>query len=580
MADTSTPTAPTEALAVNAEPTRPTKPSTTSAPTEAVAAEGGDVTKSDQPAAAGDKPAPIASAPTTSEELTATATTIENADDNGSEAPAVAAASNGTPASAKKSGPRRKSGAGVAEHSKKKALSRKKSTVTLRLDVEPGQYWFVAMRGFPPWPVIVCDEEMLPESLLSKRPVSAKRLDGTYREDFQEGAKNAKDRRYPIMFMGTNEFSWQVNTDLQPIDMDDLKKEVEDNNQGKKTKALWEAYQVAAEEHDLAWFKHMLAEHEKATLAESAAFEEQAEKAATTKKEKKEKGGRRKSAPVVDEDVEMEDGAEGEAAPKKAKATKKRKKDAESDAEGEKPAKTPKTKLKLTNKTPKDESAAKPKKTPKPKKAKAKAESEDEDDSAKAEEKPMTEAERKEKREKGVLYLRHRLQKGFLTRDQTPKEEEMATMSDYFKQLENYTDLEGEIIKNTKIHKVLKAIIKLNSIPKEEEFKFKSRSADLLTGWTSALSSDMETPVVAPAVPVPGTTNGVNGEKAESKPEEPVAPEPPAAATAPAETPAEAESTKKADVDGDVSMADAKDQVPAEEPTASTDAVAEPTAAA
>jgi hypothetical protein len=63
----------------------------------------------------------------------------------------------------------------------------------------------VAMRGYQPWPVIVCDEEMLPESLLSKRPVSAKRIDGTYREDFLEGGKNAKDRRYPVMFLGTNE---------------------------------------------------------------------------------------------------------------------------------------------------------------------------------------------------------------------------------------------------------------------------------------------------------------------------------------------------------------------------------------
>lgn len=68
----------------------------------------------------------------------------------------------------------------------------------------------VAMRGYQPWPVIVCDEEMLPESLLSKRPVSAKRIDGTYREDFLEGGKNAKDRRYPIMFLGTNELCVRI----------------------------------------------------------------------------------------------------------------------------------------------------------------------------------------------------------------------------------------------------------------------------------------------------------------------------------------------------------------------------------
>jgi hypothetical protein len=75
----------------------------------------------------------------------------------------------------------------------------------LHLDVQPGEYWFVQMKGFPPWPAVVCDEEMLPASLLSKRPVSALRVDGTYRPDFEEGAKNARDRRYPVMFLGTNE---------------------------------------------------------------------------------------------------------------------------------------------------------------------------------------------------------------------------------------------------------------------------------------------------------------------------------------------------------------------------------------
>jgi hypothetical protein len=122
--------------------------------------------------------------------------------------------------------------------------------------------------------------------------------------------------------------------------MDEVKKEVEDDNQGKKTKALWDAYKVAAENHDLPWFKTMLAEHEKATLAEQAAADEAAEQAASVKKEKKEKkekGSKRKSVANVEEDVEMEDvEADGEAPPKKAKATKKRKKDIESDAEGEK----------------------------------------------------------------------------------------------------------------------------------------------------------------------------------------------------------------------------------------------------
>ena len=99
---------------------------------------------------------------------------------------------------------KRKSNAGIPEHKNKK-LNRKKSTMDLHLNAQPGEYWYVTMKGYKPWPSIICDEEMLPESLLSKRPVSAMRPDGTYREDFMEGGKNARDRRYPVMFLGTNE---------------------------------------------------------------------------------------------------------------------------------------------------------------------------------------------------------------------------------------------------------------------------------------------------------------------------------------------------------------------------------------
>lgn len=114
-------------------------------------------------------------------------------------------ATNGTPTAKKAANGKRKSGATVPEHKKKTPAKGKKKAPELRLNVSAGDMFMVAMRGYQPWPVIVCDEEMLPESLLSKRPVSAKRIDGTYREDFLEGGKNAKDRRYPIMFLGTNE---------------------------------------------------------------------------------------------------------------------------------------------------------------------------------------------------------------------------------------------------------------------------------------------------------------------------------------------------------------------------------------
>lgn len=66
----------------------------------------------------------------------------------------------------------------------------------------------------------------------------------------------------------------------------------------------------------------------------------------------------------------------------------------------------------------------------------------------------------------------------------------MVGMAEFFTQLESYADLEPQIIRVTKIHKVLKAIVKLQSIPKEEEFNFKKRSSDLLSAWTKAMDSD------------------------------------------------------------------------------------------
>lgn len=63
-------------------------------------------------------------------------------------------------------------------------------------------------------------------------------------------------------------------------------------------------------------------------------------------------------------------------------------------------------------------------------------------------------------------------------------------MSDFLSELETYPDLEGSIIRTTKIHKVLRQMLKLPSIPLDEEFHFKTRSLDLLAKWNETLSND------------------------------------------------------------------------------------------
>lgn len=135
-----------------------------------------------------------ASAPTQEEDSAPPATNGDGAD----AVAADAATANG------KDKKRSKSGSGVPEHKAKKA-NKKKAAPTLHLDCKPGEFYWARLKGYPPWPSVICDEAMLPESLLATRPVSTARPDGSIRDDFKEGGKNAKERTFPIMFMHTNE---------------------------------------------------------------------------------------------------------------------------------------------------------------------------------------------------------------------------------------------------------------------------------------------------------------------------------------------------------------------------------------
>lgn len=115
-------------------------------------------------------------------------------------APATDAA-NGTPASK----PKRKSSVAVPEH-RSKTLKKKQSKAKItHLDAQPGDYYFARLRSYPPWPSIICDEEMLPTVLLTSRPVTAMQEDGTYKEPYVDGGKKVGDRTFPVMFLHTNE---------------------------------------------------------------------------------------------------------------------------------------------------------------------------------------------------------------------------------------------------------------------------------------------------------------------------------------------------------------------------------------
>ncbi|RVX74409.1 hypothetical protein B0A52_01535 [Exophiala mesophila] len=470
-----------------------------------------------------------AEAPAPSTAPTAPAADPEPKSDEPADAPAPE--TNGTPANKKAATTKRQS----MSENKGKKLNKKKSAAKLtNLDAQPGEYYIARLKSYPPWPSIICDEEMLPDVLLNSRPVTTKKADGTYNEAYADGGKKVTERTFPIMFLHTNEFAWIPNTDLAPLNPEDCK----DVSEKGKGKALLAAYEVAAENHDLEYFKTVLDEHAAAIQAdEDARLAREAEKAEKASKASEKK--KRKSEAKV-EDVEMAD-ADADAAPKKP--SKKRKKDAVSeDDDTEKPAKTPKTEEKKAK-----EKAAKAKPERRKSKAAAAAPASDEemvDAEPEPEEKPLDPAEARKARDKEVLFLRHKLQKGFLTRDQAPREEEMPQMSTYIKKLEGYTDLEMSIIRSTKINKVLKGLIKLNTIPRDEEFHFRQRSVDLLSQWNKFLGAepvDTEGQATsdkdAKATP---TTNGVH-DKSEEPTEEKKAESP--SQDGQVDTPAAAETT-------------------------------------
>jgi hypothetical protein len=109
-----------------------------------------------------------------------------------------------TPASAGKSKARRKSG-GVPEHKGKKLNKKASKAKMTHSDAKPGDYFYVRLKGYPLWPAIVCDESMLPNTLIKSRPVTAARPDGSYRADFEDGGPKVKDRSFPVMYLHTNE---------------------------------------------------------------------------------------------------------------------------------------------------------------------------------------------------------------------------------------------------------------------------------------------------------------------------------------------------------------------------------------
>ncbi|GAA5993372.1 hypothetical protein JCM10908_002634 [Rhodotorula pacifica] len=108
-----------------------------------------------------------------------------------------------------------------------------------------------------------------------------------------------------------------------------------------------------------------------------------------------------------------------------------------------------------------------------------------------------------------VKSWRHKLQKVFLGKTDPPAAE-MAHCGEYFDAMENF-EMKEEWLRESKLNKVLKriALMKDGSIPEEDKYSFRERSAALASKWTPLMGADSP----APAKPegtnaAPATSNG------------------------------------------------------------------------
>lgn len=92
-----------------------------------------------------------------------------------------------------------------------------------------------------------------------------------------------------------------------------------------------------------------------------------------------------------------------------------------------------------------------------------------------------------ERKTREILFIRHKIQRGFLTPLEGPGDGEMADLADLLTQLEGFDDLEAQVVSATKIHKVMRALINKPDLPRDQEISIRSRAYALLDEYNLTL---------------------------------------------------------------------------------------------
>ena len=307
-------------------------------------------------------------------------------------------------------------------------------------DVEIGKCLLIVLGKYPPWPAMV-----VPESRADQRTLKQ---------------KHKGEHCVLVQYLPTREFQWARKREIySKLDAEMAQKYLDDPNINTKGKDLQEGYKLVADNVKIDWFG--IGNGKDVEMQEDEDEEEEEEE------EEGEDDGEK------DDEIKAEEAKES---PKKlsklkrkasvVKASPKKKSKPSSSVNGSplvsKSQEKPTLKIKQT-------SSSKPQASAAEKDAKRKQEQYDQ-------------------HKKEVLYLRHRLQKALKLgtkegeKSGPPSAEEMPGIKEQIAKLQNYSDVDVEILKNTKIHKVLKRALNLD-LPLEEELGVKALCSKILDLW-------------------------------------------------------------------------------------------------
>ncbi|KAF9050609.1 hypothetical protein BJ165DRAFT_1525828 [Panaeolus papilionaceus] len=347
-----------------------------------------------------------------------------------------------------------------------------------------GEHVLGKVRGYPPWPGIITNPTDVPVQVLGEQPTGK------------------KAQFYCVCFFPTGDYAWLHSKDISSLKKHEIESFLKDESK-KRNGDLREGYRIA--QNPDSWLS---ARKSRESAAASASAEPDDAEVDELHSEDHAAG---------------DDDEEGSGSGKKPK-TKKRKR--ESEAGENASAAISSSKAKKAPRTKKEKEVTEPKKKPTTStarrskkngvKSNAAVESEDDADHDDAEgeevpsvskKKPSPPPAKKAKRDKDedgddakgtsdpqslkVRDWRHKLQKTFLSNKGTPKAEAMPEIDELFKTVEGYDGMSIEQLQFSKIGKVMRHIAARSEsdIPRDDEFKFRTRAKALVDRWHQILNT-------------------------------------------------------------------------------------------